>query len=92
MLPSVPRDSTSEFLLFNIFMKDLCAEIIYSEFLLFADDLKLFRIIKSAEDCKLLQSDVDSAQKWSIENYMKIKTYRINIIYFIRKTSRFHFD
>jgi hypothetical protein len=33
----------------------------FSEFLLFADDLEIFRGIKSAEDSKLLQSDVDSA-------------------------------
>jgi hypothetical protein len=56
----VPRGSTLGPLLFSIFINDLCAKIHFSEFLLFADDLKIFRVIKSAEDCELLQSDIDS--------------------------------
>jgi hypothetical protein len=39
--------------------------------MLFAD-IQIFHVIKSAEDCKLLQSDRDSVQKSCIENYMKI--------------------
>jgi hypothetical protein len=39
--------------------------------LLFADDLKMFRVTNSAEDCKLLQFGIESVQKWCIENYMK---------------------
>jgi hypothetical protein len=44
----------------------------FANFLLFADDLKIFCAIKSAKDCKLLQSDVDFMQKCRIENYMNI--------------------
>jgi hypothetical protein len=43
--------------------------------LLFAEDLKIFRVIKSAEDCKLLKTDIDSVQKWCIENCMKINLF-----------------
>jgi hypothetical protein len=68
------------------------SKLIYSEFLLFADDLKLFRIIKSVEDCKLLQPNIDCAQKLSTENYMKLKMYRTNTIYLTRKTSRVNFN
>jgi hypothetical protein len=38
--------------LFNIFIDDLCDKIYFSEFMLFADDLKILSIIKPAEDCK----------------------------------------
>jgi hypothetical protein len=54
---------TLGFLLFNIFINDLHAKTNFSEFLLFAYDLKIFRVMKSAEYCKLLQSDIDSVQK-----------------------------
>jgi hypothetical protein len=54
--------------------------------------LKIFRVIKSAEDCKLLQSDIDTVQKWCIENYMKINIFKTNIIYFVRKTNGIHFN
>jgi hypothetical protein len=64
----------------------------FSEFLLFADDLKIFRVIESAEDCKLLQSDIDSVQKWCIENFMKINTLKKDIISFTRKTNSIHYN
>jgi hypothetical protein len=63
-MPSgVQQDSTFGPLLFSIFFKDLCSKISVSEFLLFADDLKIFCAIKSAENGKLLQSDIDYVQK-----------------------------
>jgi hypothetical protein len=60
MLLGVPQGSPLGTLLFNTFINDLYAKINFSGFLLYADDLKIFCVIKSAEDCKLLQSDVDS--------------------------------
>jgi hypothetical protein len=59
MLPSRPHCSTLGFLLSSTFINDLYEDIHFSDFLLFGDDLKSFNIIKSAEDCKLLQSDTD---------------------------------
>jgi hypothetical protein len=45
--------------LFNIFINYLSARISHSKCLLFADDLKIYRDIKSVEDCKALQADID---------------------------------
>jgi hypothetical protein len=69
--------------LFNIFINDLCAKIHFSEFLLIAD-LKIFRIIKSAEDCKLPQSD--SVQEWCTENYMNIYSRAIFFLSLVKVT------
>jgi hypothetical protein len=33
---------------------------LYSKFHLFADDLKMYQELKSVEDCKCLQADIDS--------------------------------
>jgi hypothetical protein len=70
-------------IIINVFI-DLCFKIQYSEFWLFADDLKIFRVRKSAKDCKLLQSDIDCVQKWCYENCMKINTLKTNMISFTR--------
>jgi hypothetical protein len=48
----------------------------------------MFRVIKSAEDFKLLQSDTNSAQIWWIENYININKIETNIISFTPKTKR----
>jgi hypothetical protein len=61
-------------------------------FLIFADDLKISRVIKSAEDCKILQSDTDPVQKSWSENYMRIIVFKTNIISFTRKTNNIHFN
>jgi hypothetical protein len=58
----------------------------------FADDIKIFRVIKSAKESKLLQSDIDCVQKWCYENYMKINTLKTNIISFTRITNSIHFN
>jgi hypothetical protein len=57
----------------------------FSVFLLFSDDLKIFRFIKSTEDCKLLKSEVDCLQKWCVEIYMKINIFKTNLILLLVK-------
>jgi hypothetical protein len=66
----VPLGSTLGPLLFNICINDICTKIHYSNFLLFADDLKLNHVIKSAEDWKSLQADIHSVKEISLENCM----------------------
>jgi sarcosine oxidase/L-pipecolate oxidase len=55
----VPQDSALGSLLFNIFINDICSYI-YSRYLLFADDLKIYHTIINVDDCKLLQHDINS--------------------------------
>jgi hypothetical protein len=64
----------------------------FSEFLLFADDIKIFCVMRSAEDCKLLQPNIGYVQRWCIENYMKINIFKTNINSFTRKTNSGHFN
>jgi hypothetical protein len=59
----VPQGFALRHLLLNNFINDLCTTIRFANFLLFADHLKTFGATKSAEHCKLLQSDIHSIQK-----------------------------
>jgi retron-type reverse transcriptase len=92
VLSGVPQGSTLSPLLFNIFVNDLSFKIKHSKFLVFADDLKIYRDIKSAEDCKALQADTDSVQQWYVQNSMELNTQKTKILSFTRKINSVHFN
>jgi hypothetical protein len=73
-------------LLFNIFINDLCDVINHSNYLLFADDLKVYRAINSSNDRLLLLSDIDCVRAWCSANFMKPNFSKIRVISFTRKT------
>jgi hypothetical protein len=91
VLSGIPQGSTLGPLLFNVFINDLCAKIDYSKSLLLADDFKIYRDIKSAEDCKSLQADIDSVQLWCADNHMELNVQKTKIISFTRKTNTIRF-
>ena len=51
-------------LLFLIYINDLPDNII-SDVYMYADDTKLYREIKTIEDQRILQKDLDTFTKWS---------------------------
>jgi hypothetical protein len=59
----------------------------HSRYLLFADDIKIYRAVSSIEDCNLLQSDIDSVRGWYASNYMKLNVDKTKVITFCKKTS-----
>lgn len=66
-------------------INDLCWSIKHSTYFLFADDIKIFRTVKSATDCTLLESDDDSIRDWCAANCTKINIDKIGVIIFKRK-------
>jgi len=52
-------------LLFLLYINDLQEAVSYSELNIFADDVALYRQIKSSNDCDLLQEDLQNVYFWS---------------------------
>lgn len=70
----VPQGSHLGPLLFLLFINDLPNVIKHSECLLFADDLKVYRAIKTKNDCNLLQEDINAVDEWCVFNNLPLNT------------------
>jgi len=79
----VPQGSHLGPILFNIFIDDV-KDSLSCRFLLFADDMKLFSIIKNTNDAILLQGDLDSFHYWTMINCLDLNIDKCNVISFGR--------
>lgn len=83
-IPSgVPQGSVLGPLIFVLYINDLCNRISSAK-LLYADDLKIFRVIKSILDCVALQTDIDALLRWCDENGMSVNLRKCKAITFCR--------
>ncbi|KAI5717710.1 hypothetical protein M8J77_009943 [Diaphorina citri] len=68
VLSGVGQGSHSGPLLFSLFFNDLPQVIRHSSVLMFADDVKLYKTIRTIGDCYLLQCDLDAFHSWLLIN------------------------
>lgn len=87
----VPQGSHLGPLIFIIFVNDLCTYLESCK-LMYADDLKLYRIVTSVLDCVALQSDVQRLEEWCSLNGMEVNASKCKIIRFNRTRSDIVFD
>ena len=82
VLSGVPQGSVLGPLLFIIYINDI-VNTLGCHCYLYADDMKLYKIIQSNDDCISLQSDMDRVVEWSSDwkiklNIAKCKVIRLN--------------
>ncbi len=82
VLSGVPQGSVLGPLLFIIYINDI-VDTLGCHCYLYADDMKLYKIIQSNDDCISLQSDMDRVVEWSSDwkiklNFAKCKVIRLN--------------
>lgn len=71
-------------LLFIFMINDLVNYIKFSKIIFFADDFKIYREIQTVEDCQKLQSDLNSAFNWSLDNGFEFNIKKCAIISFYK--------
>ena len=80
----VPQGSNLGPLLFLLFVNDI-TEVVSAGNLLFADDFKIYRVIKSLDDCVALQNDLDNVYQWCLLNRLFLNTIKCLLVTYTRK-------
>uniref|UniRef100_K7F0Y4 Reverse transcriptase domain-containing protein n=1 Tax=Pelodiscus sinensis TaxID=13735 RepID=K7F0Y4_PELSI len=76
----VPQGSVLGPILFNLFINDL-EKGVSSEAVKFADDTKLFRIVKTEADCEGLQEDLTKLSDWATKWQMKFNVHKCKVMH-----------
>ena len=79
VLSGVPQGSVLGPLLFLLFVNDL-PDWIISSMIMFADDIKLWRIIKTTNDSQILQRDLDALMNWSNKYLLKFNPQKCKLV------------
>jgi hypothetical protein len=83
----VPQGSVLGRYIFTEFINGLRNSINHCKCLIFADDLKIFRVNNSPHDWLLLQSDINSVSDWCAANTMRLNIAKTHVVLYCRKTS-----
>jgi hypothetical protein len=80
----VPQGSVLGPLLFTAFINDIGDCILHSQFLLFADDLKIYRQIRCIEDAEKLDEDLGRIYDYCVVNRLELNLKKCNSITFTK--------
>lgn len=81
----VPQGSHLGPILFLVFINDLTQHIKNCQYLLYADDMKIYKIVNDSSDTVLIQDDLDRINTWCRDNLMFLNVSKCNVITFSKK-------
>lgn len=87
----VPQGSILGPLLFILYINDIKKCFGNSNFLLYADDLKVFMPVRTINDCVLLQDDLDRLTEYCQINKLKLSIPKCNFITFTKNKRIIYF-
>ena len=87
----VPQGSILGPLFFVLFIDDITIKLNVN-YLLYADDLKIFSKIDSLDDCLVLQHNLDKINDWCVTNKLHLNANKCNVMSFTRKVQKITFD
>ena len=76
----VPQGSVLGPLLFIIYVNDV-PDHVQSNLVMFADDTKIYRVIRDENDAKILQEDLDALQRWSEKWLLKFNISKCKVMH-----------
>jgi len=88
----IPQGSHLGPILFLLFFDDVTKVIKHSSCLLYADDLKLYKKVKSVLDCSAIQRDLDAISDWCQRNFLQLSIDKCQTISFHRNMHPIHFN
>lgn len=88
----VPQGSNLGPLLFILYVNSVTNCAVNSECLLYADDLKIFRIIESHVDSQLLQQDLTEINKWCATNGLSLNISKCKTVRYTRNANTIDFN
>lgn len=87
----VPQGSHLGPLLFIIFVNDIAQCFRFAKFSIYADDLKIYSIIRNTDDCYSLQSDLDRLSHYVRMNGLSLNIKKCSVISFTRNRNEINF-
>lgn len=87
----VPQGSVLGPLFFNLFINDIGLEL-EVDYLLYADDIKIYKRIKSIEDCVTLQNNLDIIYTWCLKNNLQLNIEKCKLVSFTNKLTVIKYD
>jgi hypothetical protein len=76
----VPQGSNLGPLFFLLYINDMPESVENSTVALFADDSKIFKEIKTRNDCVLLQKDLEALYQWSVKWKMNFNPSKCTVL------------